>query len=307
MTLTQPLQKKYRVIFCTMPLEGNINKKIRENGFEVLNITLNTSTEMREYINTLKAKVVILDGYNFTYDYEKELKKTKAKLFCFDDTFQKHYCDVVLNHSIEAKNSMYKKLVPKSCKILTGDKYTLLRDEFFKIKLKKRDSLKLKGANVLVMFGGSDPKNYTLKTINTLKSLNKEFNVTIITTTSNKNLTHLKEHIKNNQSYNLVINSDKVSKYINKADFAITTSGGTILEIIYMKVPFINIKMVDNQSNIVNFFKKKKLATCLDEFDKTKLKDAILSLEKNYKSSLKLLNKFKFRKYKASKIIEKLI
>lgn len=305
MTLAKPLQKKYKVIFCTQSLDGNINHKIIENGFEIIDIIKNTPKEMIQIIKQYNPKITILDGYNFGYKYEKKIHKA-TKLFCFDDIFAKHHCDIVLNHSIEAKSKQYKNLVQKNTRVLAGSKYTLLRDEFFDIPLKKRDTLHLDNAKVLVMFGGSDPKNFTLSTIKTLDKIDKNFDITIITTSSNKNLDTIKEYIKDKISYNLVINTNEVSKYINDVDFAITTSGGTILEIIFMKVPFINIKMVDNQSNIVKYFKKKKIATCLDDFDENELTSAVSNLETNYKTILKLLHKIKFYKYKASNVINKI-
>jgi UDP-2,4-diacetamido-2,4,6-trideoxy-beta-L-altropyranose hydrolase len=286
---------------------GNINHKIVESGFSILNIVQNSTKEMLNIIKDTNARMLILDSYTLGYKYEKRVKKSGIKIFCFDDIFAKHKCDIVLNHSIEAKKYMYEKLVPKHTKILTGSKYTLLRDEFFNITLKKRKRLTLDSARVLIMFGGSDPKNFTLKSIKVLDKIDKSFAVTIVTTSANANLDKIKEYIKDNQRYNLVINTDKVSEYINSADFAITTSGGTILEMIYMKIPFINIKMAENQSNIVNYFKKKKIALCLDEFDSKKLKEAIEKLEKEYKKTLINLEKFKFYQYKAAKVIDEYI
>jgi UDP-2,4-diacetamido-2,4,6-trideoxy-beta-L-altropyranose hydrolase len=307
MTLLKPLRDKYKVIFCTQALKGNINQKIVENGFNLISIIQNTPKEMKQIIKDTKAKVVVIDSYDINYKYEKKIKKSGAKIVCFDDMFFKHKCDVVLNHSIEAKKYTYKKLVPKNCKILCGSEYTLLRDEFFDIKLKNRKKLKLDGAKVLVMFGGSDPKNFTLKTLKVLNKIDVEFKTTIITTTANANLDKIKAYVKGKSSYNLVINTDKVAEYINSVDFAITTSGGTILEMIYMKVPFINIKLADNQSNIVNYFKKNKIALCLDDFDEKKLKNAIVKIEKEYKNTLNNLSKFKFEKYKVANIIDKMM
>jgi UDP-2,4-diacetamido-2,4,6-trideoxy-beta-L-altropyranose hydrolase len=307
MTLLKPLRKKYKVIFCTQNLVGNINHKIVENGFSIITIIENSTDEMIEIIKDTEASMVVLDSYKLGFKFEKKLKKTDTKIFCFDDTFDKHECDIVLNHSIEAKKYMYEKLVPKSSKILTGSKYTLLRDEFFDIKLKKRDTLKLNNAKILVMFGGSDPKNYTLKTLKVLSKFDKKFEVTAITTSANQDLNKLKDYVKLHKRYNLVVDTDNVAEYINESDFAITTSGGTILEMIYMKIPFINIKLADNQSNIVNYFIKKKIALCLEDFDENKLIKAINKLEKEYKKTLKNLEKFHFYQYEAAKTIDEFI
>ena len=83
--------------------------------------------------------MVIFDHYGIDYQYEKQIKiKTEVKILSFDDTYEKHHCDILLNHNIYAKKEQYKDLVPDFCELRCGRKYTLIRDEFKKIGHKER-------------------------------------------------------------------------------------------------------------------------------------------------------------------------
>ncbi len=85
--------------------------------------------------------MLIIDHYGIDYNYKKELKakNLKLKIMALDDTYEKQYCDILLNHNIYAKTEKYKDLVPKWCEIRCGEKFTLLRDEFLKEKEGKRE------------------------------------------------------------------------------------------------------------------------------------------------------------------------
>ena len=52
----------------------------------------------------------------------------------------------------------YKNKVPKHCKLRCGAKYTLLRDEFWKLKKKKKKRVKKKIKQYFLGLGGADHK-----------------------------------------------------------------------------------------------------------------------------------------------------
>ncbi len=78
------LASKYKnsnIIFAVQDLDGNINYKIKE------------------------------DGYQINYKYDKRLK-----IMLLDDTYEKHNCNILLNHNISGDQKRYKELVPKDWK-----------------------------------------------------------------------------------------------------------------------------------------------------------------------------------------------
>jgi UDP-2,4-diacetamido-2,4,6-trideoxy-beta-L-altropyranose hydrolase len=208
--------------------------------------------------------MIIIDHYAIDYKYEKKLKKANKQLriLSFDDTYEKHYCDILLNHNINANSKKYKDLVPQYCKLRCGSQYTLLRDEFIKEKKKRKKLLQTKYSttNILVAMGGADTANLN---ISILKVLNKYNNitVTIVTTSSNNNLATLKNYCKNKRWINLQINSTMIAKLMRKSDFGIITPSVTANEMYFMQIPFIAIKTANNQKEMYKFLKKQNYLT----------------------------------------------
>ena len=101
----------HNIIFATQDLSGNINHKIEEKDYaiEILN-----SNDIEELINIIKKysiEMIVIDHYGIDHDYEKALKETTGiTIFVLDDTYEKHYCDILLNHNIYADRCKIQKL-----------------------------------------------------------------------------------------------------------------------------------------------------------------------------------------------------
>lgn len=132
--------KKYNVIFATQNLDGNINYKIIEAGYKIELLKSNDFEELNELIKKLNIDMIIIDNYEIDYSFEKKLKEQNLSLktFVLDDTYEKHFCDILLNHNIYADEKKYKNKVQKNCELRCGSRYTLLRDEFLEAKKNKK-------------------------------------------------------------------------------------------------------------------------------------------------------------------------
>ena len=188
----------------------------------------------------------------------------------FDDTYEKHHCDILLNHNISAKKSRYKNLVPKHCQLKCGSDYTLIRDEFKKIKKKRKKAPSRKKQHLFVAIGGADHSNINIKILKALLSF-KHFCIDVVTTTANKNLDLLKRYVKDHKNIHLHVNSTQIAKLMNRADFAIITPSVTVHETLYLGTPFIAIKTASNQDDMYKYLKKKKFLV-LKKFNDQKFK-----------------------------------
>ncbi len=159
------LAKQYRednVIFATQDLKGNANQKIIDESYKLIALNDGSVNELVQRINELNIDMVVFDHYGINSDFEKAVKgDSGVKILSFDDVYEKHYCDILLNHNIYADAGKYKDLVPDFCEIRCGKKYTLVRDEFKKIEIKKNPSNKGKLV-VFVCLGGADANNISL-------------------------------------------------------------------------------------------------------------------------------------------------
>jgi UDP-2,4-diacetamido-2,4,6-trideoxy-beta-L-altropyranose hydrolase/pseudaminic acid synthase len=246
----------HTITFATRPLEGNLDALIEESGFALCSLHSNEVEELSELIRNLAIDLLIIDHYELGYAYEKALKTAhpSLKIMVLDDTYEKHYCDTLLNHNIYAKKSHYKHLVPKECLVQCGAKYTLLRDEFVTTQEAIRQN------KILIAMGGADTQNLSLEII---KNLPKDltWHVDIVTTYTNKNLSVLQKYIQNKPHIKLHIQTKQLAQLAKQARFAIITPSGIANELYALKTPFVAIQTAKNQEYMRAFLEKKGYPT----------------------------------------------
>jgi UDP-2,4-diacetamido-2,4,6-trideoxy-beta-L-altropyranose hydrolase len=245
------LASKYKdanIIFASQNLEGNINYKIIESNYKLEILNSNSIDELDSLIKKLDIDLLVIDHYDIDYTFEKELKikNPKLKILSFDDTYEKHYCDILLNHNISADKKRYKDLVPSFCELRCGIEYTLLREEFIKEKTRK---------TIFLAMGGSDSTEVNLPILKILTNF-KNIEVNLVTTTANSNISKIKQYSENKPWIKIHINSNKIAKLMKKSDLAIITPSVIANEIVYMELDFIAIKVADNQNEMYEYFKE---------------------------------------------------
>jgi len=264
--------KDSNIIFATQNLEGNINHKIEEEGYKLEVLKSNSIDELSSLIRKYNIDMVVIDHYEIDYNFEKELKSKNPnlKIMALDDTYKKHYCDILLNHNIYAKAERYKNLVPNWCDIRCGEQFTLLRDEFIIEKSKKRE----KKYDFLVALGGADSANLNIKVLESLLDISLEKKIAVVTTTANINLDKLKEFVKNYSNISLKINSNCMAKLINQSRLAIITPSVTANEVYFLSVPIVAILVAENQEYMGEFLAQKGYPLIKD-FNREVFKDIL--------------------------------
>lgn len=285
-----------KILFATLPLEGNINHEILASGFSIYTLNDNSIETLNYFIKGLEIDFLIIDSYEINDFFEEQLKlqNLKLKILSFDDTLQAHKSDLILNHGIQAKRSDYKGLVPKSCKILYGSEYTLLRDEFFQ-KYKK----KVEKKSIAIILGGNDILNLSSKISSYLLEIDNKYKISVITTSVNP---HLKE-LTLNKNIELLIDIENIAEVLSTKEFVICTSGGTLFEIMALKKKFINIEVASNQEVVTNFLKRKAITTTI-KADELSLKELEKKIE--YISKKDIYKKLNL-KFSKEKIVKKIL
>lgn len=271
--------KNDNIIFASQELKGNINFRITEASYQLEILKSNDLIEVIELIKKHNIQKIVIDNYNIDYAYEKKLKEeTNIEIFVFDDTYEKHHCDVLLNQNIYAQEDKYKSLVPSNCELRCGSKYTLLRDEFLNVKYVKKDN---KRETFFMAMGGSDPFNLNLKILKVIeiftKESNKNIKVNVVTTESNQNLEELKQYCENRTWIELYINCDFMADLMVDSNYAIITPSVTANEVYYMKLPFIAIKVAQNQKYMYEYLKKSNYMV-MKEFDEKLFEENIIKI-----------------------------
>jgi UDP-2,4-diacetamido-2,4,6-trideoxy-beta-L-altropyranose hydrolase len=283
--------KDANIIFATQDFSGNINYKVEEKDYKIEILDSNSIMEVIKLVDKYRIDMIVIDNYNIDCNYEKELnEKTDVKIFVLDDTYEKHYCDILLNHNVTANATKYIGLVPKNCELRCGAKYTLLRNEFNIIKKTLRDISGKDALTVFIAMGGTD---HTNKNIDILKVVNKFGNIkaNVVTTRANRYLKELEEYVKEYENITIHINTDKIASLMKESDFAIVTPSVTVNEVIFMRLPFIAIQTADNQNEIAQYLEDHNFQI-LRSYDTNTLVDALKTVtnKKHYSDILNKIN-----------------
>ena len=245
------------VIFACQNLEGNIIASI---PYDVKILNSNDADELIALIKDLHVNLLVIDHYGIDAPFERKVKEaTGVKILSFDDTYQAHHCDILLNHNISADKKRYKGLVPPRCELRCGILYTLIRDEFKDEKKQAREKI----YDVLVAMGGTDASNITL---DILKILPKSLHVSVLTTSANAHLSELQTYVTDKPNIALHVNSNEVAKLLHQSRLAVVTPSVMVHEVLFMEVPFIAIKVASNQDDMFAYLQKQEYPV-LKEWD----------------------------------------
>lgn len=252
---TQHPQEKVR--FACQNLSGNIIDQI---PYPVDLLTSNDPDELIALIREKNIDRVVFDHYGIDAVFEKKIKEaTGVTIFSFDDTYEAHYCDILLNHNISADPTRYRGLVPEQCELCCGAEYTLIRDEFKTEKQIHREKL----YDLFIAMGGTDPSNATMKILSTLSD---DMSICVVTTSGNSHLRELKNFVQTKKNITLKVDSARIAQLLHQSHLAIITPSVMVHEVLFMEIPFIALQIAANQADMFTYLEKEGY-TVLKEWD----------------------------------------
>lgn len=223
-------------------------------------ITLENESEwINENFDT-KSLLIILDGYHFNADYQKNLKKLDAKLVYIDDLAKEHMvADAVINHAPSANATDYKK--ENYTKLFLGIQYAILRQGFLK-KAKEAQANFKTISNVLITLGGSDEHNITLKILEPLLEINQIQKIDIIIGAAYPFKEQLEEKVKSSNKHIQLFSNLSELEMINlmsACDAAFAPCSTTCMELFAVNKPVFAGFSASNQIALYNYFKSSGL------------------------------------------------
>jgi spore coat polysaccharide biosynthesis predicted glycosyltransferase SpsG len=293
--LAASLKKYFNITYVTQNLKGNQNHLIEQNGFAHYHVKSMDCNELLQVVKILKPTLCIIDNYDIDISCEAKLKDI-CSLLVFDDEFKMHNANIVLNHSFIAKKNDYDYL--KSTQILAGSTYTLLKKDFLSHKNRFIPFRTLKNKKILITLGGSDPLGLSQTIKKTLLHIEKSLHVSIVTTSANQRISHLKVADKE-----LIINVNNMAKLMQEYDLIITSASTSLLETFALKKPFIAIQCASNQSKTVDVLRKQNLKNIITKFTLASLKNALNFVQYHPHKIKRVLNKYHFQKDKVAREI----
>lgn len=215
-------------------------EKVKEYNYKI--ITFKDKIDMYNKLLMLKPNVMINDILDTSYEYMCNLKEMGYFIVNFEDLgIGSKYADVLIN-------ALYERTDPPENSYF-GHKYVCLRDEFIIFPFK---DVKPNVKEILIIFGGSDPNNLTLRTLRSIEKLGlTNVKINVILGLGYECYDELQIYINEliNKDYRIEVNKNIkiMAKHIVNSDVAVTSNGRTVYEIASLGVPCISISQNERE------------------------------------------------------------
>lgn len=176
LALAEMVQAAYDIHFVCRAAEPSIQALILEHRFSLINLEENVSPEeaLTYFFHTSSSCLIVLDGYHFTAEYEKELIAAGHKVLSIDDLHKRSfYADAVLNHAGGVEATSYR--TGLHTRICLGPDYALVREVF-----RATVSAEKEKGSLLLAMGGADPANITQQLLSLLAQTSFSGPVTVV-------------------------------------------------------------------------------------------------------------------------------
>ena len=194
-----------------------------------------------ELLKQEKPDVLINDILNTTEEYMLSVKPWVGRVVNIEDMGEGgQWADAVINALYEKNSS--------DGQYYWGHRYYCLRDEFL-ITEPKAFSKEVK--QVLVVFGGTDPGQYTEKVLNVIRSMPVDLPVVyqfVLGLGFNRDEAFSKAVAQCRQDIRFIKDVKVISTYMAESDIAISSQGRTMYELATMRVPTIILAQNDRET-----------------------------------------------------------
>lgn len=271
-----------KVVFVCRDYPGNMFKVIEKRGYQCLQLAFDdqggySEQEMSDnYLkwlwvsqqqdadetlavlskNRIKPDLLVIDHFGLDLEWERCLRVLTGKILVIDDIARSHECDYLLDQNYYANaNQRYLEKVSRNCKLFLGPEYFLFSQEMLEQakNIRKRTELK----KIFVFFGGADPENYTLKTLQ-VALLFPQLEFYVVVGCSNPNYFAIAKFCEQQDNCFLHYNIDYMPRLINECDLGICAGGVNTWERILLKLPSIVYPVAENQVEICSVLGKMK-------------------------------------------------
>lgn len=214
--------------------DESIAKLITDSGFNVSRFL--SDEEIFSYLMKEKADRIIFDKLDVSPTLAKKIKiNLKTKLIIFSNlTSANIYADISVIADYGSNfNNIVKKDKQTGRTSYNGPKYWILRPDFYETK-KSGNKVNDIIENILLIFGGSDPSNYSTFVLEELISFNKKFKVNVVLGKGfnhNKEFNSVVDNCKSNSVEVTVLrNVSNIAQLMQKSDLVFASPGLSLFE-----------------------------------------------------------------------------
>jgi len=225
----------HEIIFVCDKKDELAVDKIASKDYKVI-----PSNDVLQTILSLKSHLVINDILNTKRDFIIELKKHDIKVVNFEDLGDgAKEADTVFNE-------LYDRPILKYNNILWGYEYYFLRDEF---ETAQPNSFKECVEKILITFGGTDQHNLTLGVLKNIIHITNGIQIEIVCGGGYLHKEELDNFLQLHKDRDIKVTYQTgiISKKMEGVNFAITSNGRTVYELVHMNIPSIVISQHERE------------------------------------------------------------
>lgn len=247
-----------------------------------LGVDWNTDAEQTKVgVGEMAVDWLIVDHYALDARWEQRLRPVCRKLMVIDDLANRlHDCDLLLDQNLGRDERDYEQFVPKTCVVLVGPQYALLRPVFASLRvesLRRRAIPKFK--HLLISMGGVDQADATSKVLAALNEckLPEDLSITVVLGQHAPWLEQVQYRSRKMKVPTEVkCNVENMAQVMACSDFAIGAAGSTSWERCCLGLPSMIGVLADNQVFIADALQAAGAAkTFVVNEEMTTLRDAI--------------------------------
>lgn len=229
----------------------------------VITTELESRTDPSELVEVVRegVDITVIDSYKADSEYQRVVRGETPLVLVADDTRHAVCADIVVNGNLYAEGLEYDVLgaVPTWC---LGPDYVLLRESVTRLVAQKpqwRDPPE----QALVTMGGSDIANLTPEVIRAFDGVPVSLDVVLGPGFSNEDEIRSTLNAVDVKTQ-LIRDPPNLPELMFEADFAVSTCGTTIYELLALGTPFVCCPVVENQALLANELEDQDLGIVID-------------------------------------------
>lgn len=242
------------VVFIMAQSPPALESRLKLEGMEVIGLSalpgsVADARQTTAWARERQARWLVVDGYQFEADYQRQIKESQISLLVIDDYGHagQYWADLVLNQNVYAHEGLYPRR-EAYCRLLLGMPYVLLRREFRQWQGWRRDIPEV-ARKILITLGGGDSDNVSGKVVSAFGHLDRdELEAVVLAGGANQHLEELKGQVAGmSGAIRLATDVNNMPELMAWADVAVTAGGSTCWEAAFMGLPCLVIVLADNQ------------------------------------------------------------
>ena len=209
------------------------------------------ANHVKNFCNDNKVDFLVLDGYQFTFEYRKDLflslKETLIVAIDDNNDVGPLFAHCIVNPNGHAPSLNYKDTEPSATYCL-GSHFRILRKEFVLSDAQSKKAMSLNGRDELtIILGGADTQNLSFVIVNALAQALTHISINVITGSAYTHLKVLDEFASKSPFIHHLHNVQNVAEVFLRSRLVISAGGSTQYELQALCTPALLLIVAENQ------------------------------------------------------------